>query len=115
MAEKTVQSYIDKCPPEVQAILKELRVLVTGTLDATTERMRYGAPVYFNRNGVEVIYLYGGRDHANLGFMRGALLDDPDGLLSGTGKIGRHIKIFPKKEFDVSKISRLIQQCDDQT
>ena len=31
--------------------------------------------------------------HANLGFYQGALLDDPAGLLEGTGKRMRHVKL----------------------
>lgn len=37
------------------------------------------------------IVLY--RGHVNLGFNRGAELDDPEGLLLGSGKIIRHVKI----------------------
>ena len=37
------------------------------------------------------IVLY--RGHVNLGFNRGAELGDPDGLLQGSGKIIRHLKV----------------------
>jgi hypothetical protein len=33
------------------------------------------------------------RDGVNLGVFRGASLDDPAGLLEGTGKVHRHVKI----------------------
>ena len=32
-------------------------------------------------------------NHVNLGFNQGAILDDPDGLLEGGGKLIRHIRI----------------------
>jgi hypothetical protein len=39
--------------------------------------------------------------HVNLGFLEGARLDDPDGVLEGEGKQMRHIKI--KKPEDLKK------------
>ena len=33
--------------------------------------------------------------HVNLGFIQGAILDDPDGLLVGSGNQFRHIKLIP--------------------
>jgi hypothetical protein len=38
-------------------------------------------------------YIAAHRSHVNLGFYRGASLDDPQGLLEGSGKNLRHIKI----------------------
>lgn len=31
--------------------------------------------------------------HVNVGFFRGAEIDDPDGPLEGTGKFMRHVKL----------------------
>src|SRR5438045_6097355 len=33
--------------------------------------------------------------HVNVGFFRGAEIDDPDHLLEGTGKLMRHVKLRP--------------------
>jgi hypothetical protein len=33
------------------------------------------------------------RDHVNFGFFRGAVLPDPEGVLEGTGKALRHMKL----------------------
>src|SRR4051794_25091655 len=33
--------------------------------------------------------------HVNVGFFRGAEIDDPDRLLEGTGKFMRHVKVRP--------------------
>jgi hypothetical protein len=38
----------------------------------------------------------------------GALLDDPAGLLEGTGKRGRHVKLRPGRELDAAALGRLI-------
>lgn len=35
------------------------------------------------------------KSHLNVGFFRGAELADPQGLLEGTGKFMRHVKLMP--------------------
>ena len=46
--------------------------------------------------------------HVNVGFFLGALLDDPDGLLEGTGKRMRHVKLRPGIETDHRALTALI-------
>ena len=46
--------------------------------------------------------------HVNVGFFRGAELTDPDGLLEGTGKFMRHVKLRPEGEVDAAALSKLI-------
>jgi hypothetical protein len=48
------------------------------------------------------------RDHANVGFFHGAALPDPAGLLQGTGKYMRHVKIEPGLALDESSLEALI-------
>jgi hypothetical protein len=46
--------------------------------------------------------------HVNVGFFFGALLDDPNRLLEGTGRRGRHVKLRPGREVDAAALGRLI-------
>jgi hypothetical protein len=46
--------------------------------------------------------------HANVGFFRGAELADPHGLLEGTGKLMRHVKLKPGKSHDTTALTYLI-------
>lgn len=46
--------------------------------------------------------------HCNIGFFHGAALDDPAGLLHGTGKRMRHVKLRWGEEADKSAIESLI-------
>lgn len=46
--------------------------------------------------------------HLNIGFFQGATLPDPAGLLIGTGKYMRHIKLFPDKPVNAPAIEALI-------
>ena len=49
------------------------------------------------------------RAHVNLGFFRGAEIADPDGLLEGTGKFMRHVKLGPDRDVDATALRQLIQ------
>ena len=46
--------------------------------------------------------------HVNVGFFRGAEIADPDGLLEGTGKFMRHVKLTPKRDVDARALMKLI-------
>jgi hypothetical protein len=46
--------------------------------------------------------------HVNVGFFRGAELSDPAGLLEGTGKCMRHVKVRPDTDVDARALAELI-------
>jgi hypothetical protein len=46
--------------------------------------------------------------HVNVGFFRGAELADPAGLLEGTGKFMRHVKLRPDRNVDPEALAKLI-------
>jgi hypothetical protein len=47
--------------------------------------------------------------HVNVGFFRGADLPDPYGLLEGTGKVMRHVKLGPGRRVEAAQLHRLIE------
>jgi hypothetical protein len=47
--------------------------------------------------------------HVNVGFFRGAEIDDPACLLEGTGKFMRHVKVRPGVDVDTAALTRLIE------
>jgi hypothetical protein len=49
------------------------------------------------------------RSHANVGFFQGAGLQDPAGLLEGTGKRMRHVKLRPEAALPDAALRRLIE------
>jgi hypothetical protein len=53
-------------------------------------------------------YVNAFRDHVNVGFFRGAQLDDPSGLLEGTGRFMRHVKLRPERAIDATALLKLI-------
>lgn len=46
--------------------------------------------------------------HVNVGFFRGAEIADPAGLLEGSGKYMRHVKLRPGRDVDGAALTKLV-------
>ncbi len=57
------------------------------------------------------VYIAPQTKHINLGLYHGASADDPDGILEGTGKKLRHVKIRTLAEAKATPIKRLIAEA----
>jgi len=71
------------------------------------ELMHDGCPVACIED-VPFAYVNAFKAHVNVGFFRGATLPDPAGLLEGTGKRMRHVKLKPGREVDSDALGDLI-------
>ena len=56
-------------------------------------------------------YVNAFKAHVNVGFFRGAELADPAGLLEGTGKYMRHVKLRPDDDIDAPALIKLIESA----
>lgn len=54
-------------------------------------------------------YVNAFKAHVNVGFFRGAEIADPAGLLEGTGKFMRHVKLRPGEDVDAAALGQLIE------
>jgi len=54
-------------------------------------------------------YVNAFKAHVNVGFFRGAEIADPEGLLEGTGKFMRHVKLRPERDVDTAALKKLIE------
>jgi hypothetical protein len=91
-----IEAFIGVQAPSVQPIIRRLREMVRTTLPELNEYLdRHDVIRYGHRSGMRdwVCSISGHRAHANLGFARGASLPDPAGLIEGTGKNLRHVKV----------------------
>ena len=60
-------------------------------------------------NGAAFAYVNAFTAHVNVGFFRGAELADPEGLLEGTGRFMRHVKLRPAEYVDATALKGLIR------
>ena len=109
---ETVDDYIGSRSAEVGPLLEDLRGFVHATLPSATEDMQYGVPVFFNAHGVPVVYLFGSKKHVNFGFLKSAELTDPDGILRGSGKPSKHIRVIPGRPIDEETLTEFVRQCE---
>jgi hypothetical protein len=75
--------------------------------DDVLELMHDGCPVVCV-DDAPFAYVNVFKSHTNVGFFHGADFDDPAGLLEGTGKRMRHVKVEPGSEPDSVALANLI-------
>jgi hypothetical protein len=86
-----VDEIIKKMSLAQQEIAHSLRALIRQAAPGLAESIKWGNACYSNGGNVCSIIPY--QSHVNLAFFRGAELDDPEGLLEGTGKAMRHVTV----------------------
>ena len=83
--------------PAVAPLVLALRDMVLKEAPGAAEHIYHGYVVgvvfTFTTPGKAFCHIAAYEKHVNLGFNKGALLDDSRGLLAGTGKKIRHIRI----------------------
>ena len=104
---------------QVQEIARRLRDLIVEVYPDVVEvpwpRQRIvGYGVGPKKMSEHFCYIGAHREHANLGFYYGAELPDPEGLMAGTGKKLRHIKVRDAEGIGQSSLRRYIQLALDE-
>jgi hypothetical protein len=88
-----IDGFFAKQPPELRAVLVELRKLVEEAAPDATSSIKWGMPVY-TLNGKMMSALGAHKAHVNLILAAPqGTFKDPDGLLEGESKLGRHLKL----------------------
>jgi hypothetical protein len=88
-----IDGFFVKQPPHLREILEALRELVEEVVPEAKASIKWGMPFY-SLDGVMMCAIAGHKAHVNL-ILAGApgVFDDPDGLLTGEAKGGRHLKL----------------------
>ena len=99
---------------EIRAIAYNLRALLAEIMPGLTEvpwghQKTVGYGVGPKKMSEHFCYLAPQKNHVNLGFMYGADLPDPEGLLEGNGKLMRHVKIKTREDAARPAIRNLIE------
>jgi hypothetical protein len=94
--------------PALRPIVRGVKQLVKRIAPKSRETLNsWGVPT-FEDKGPFCIYMVG-KHHVTLGFHSGALLEDPAGILEGTGKNIRHVKLRTKEDLERPGVAALIQ------
>jgi hypothetical protein len=94
-------------PVELQSIAQTWFAKMRQCGDDVRELMHDGCPTACVEDAA-FGYVDSFTSHVNVGFFFGAFMPDPAGLLQGTGKRMRHVKLHPDRSVNVSALSDLI-------
>jgi hypothetical protein len=102
-----VDIWLSDGPVELQSIAQKWFVGMRQCGDDVRELMHDGCPVACIEDA-PFGYVNSFKNHVNVGFFYGALLEDPAGLLEGSGKRMRHVKLRPGPELNTAALRDLI-------
>ena len=107
--EKTTESWMAGLEPNLRPIAEGLRQLILDACPELEESIKWGNPV-FEKSG-KVCYLAATKSYVSLGFFNGAALSDPDGVIEGTGKTIRHIKVRSPGDIQAQRVISWVREA----
>ena len=106
----SIEAWLNEQPDELGAIAGRWFEVMRGCGDDVRELLHDGHPTACVGDAA-FGYVNAFRVHVNVGFFRGAEIADPNGLLEGTGKFMRHVKLSPDRHVDTAGLKRLIERA----
>ena len=107
--QKTVDSWMEELDPPLREIAQTLRGLILQAVPDISESIKWGTPNYAKSGNV--CYLAANNGYINFGFFNGAGLNNPDGLIEGTGAKMRHIKVRRLEDIRPEVFASLVQEA----
>lgn len=104
-----VDRYLAELKPPQRAVACALRRLLLGA--GLEEKLMHGVPWFRGQQWVAAIVAHS--DHTNVEFYRGSSLRDPHGLLEGTGKNMRHVKLSEVPDVKAARLAALLRDAID--
>jgi hypothetical protein len=98
-----------KVLPEYHDIVAMLRALMRECAPDATERISYGLPMWIGK--WTLAWISPNKQGITFGFTFGQEFDDPYGLLKGTGRHARHVKIRKLADADQDALRDYIGQA----
>jgi hypothetical protein len=93
---------------ELGAIAKHWFAVMRDCGDDVRELLHDGHPTACVENAA-FAYVNAFTAHVNVGFFRGTEIADPEGLLDGTGRFMRHVKLSPNGNVNDQALMKLIR------
>lgn len=99
--------------PDILLLAVELQGLIntifpTAEISEDKDNIGYG----FGSGYKDLVFVISPfKEHVNLGIANGASLDDPHNLMSGKGKVHRHVKVKQSEQVNSPELRDLMQQA----
>ena len=110
-ADPRVDAYIDALPDWQQSICREVRELVHAADPEVSETIKRTRQPYFTLQG-NVCALLATKDHVNVFLYDGAIVPDPEGIITGghDNQTARTIALYRNETINVPAFSDMITQ-----
>ncbi len=102
-----IETWLRQQPEELGAIAREWFEVMRECGDDVRELLHDGHPTACIGDAA-FGYVNVFTAHVNVGFFRGSELADPHGILEGTGKLMRHVKLKPGQPGNTTALTYLI-------
>ena len=103
-----INEYLETKDVRLQEVIRRLRILMKKLIPDVVEGVNpWRIPTFYVNE--QMCYLRVGLKHITFGFFWGTSLDDPEGLLEGTGKNLRHVKLRTIDDLNKDGLKELIQ------
>jgi len=117
MTQPTLDEFLSSYTLEVQALVMQTRAVVLEVLSGAEEQVDPPSKIiaygYGKRYADLVCAIAPYKSYVNLIFAKGARLPDPEGLLTGTGKHARHVKIRSAEDVVRPGVKALIEAAKE--
>jgi len=111
--------FLSAYPPRIRSLALELRALVCELVPSAVEEIDRPARLlgysYDRTYRTTICVIMPLKAAVNLGLARGVDLPDPAGLLTGTGKRARHVKITSSEQVRCPALRALLEAAADIT
>src|SRR5262245_58388687 len=105
-----IDAWIGQRPAPLAALAERWFARMRACGDDVRELLHDGHPTACVADAA-FAYVNAFTSHVNVGFFLGAELSDPHGLLEGTGRFMRHVKLRPEHPLDADALEDLIQDA----
>lgn len=105
-----IEIWMEKQPEALSAIARGWFEVMRGCGGDVRELLHDGHPTACV-DDAGFAYVNAFQAHVNVGFFRGADLADPEGLLEGSGRFMRHVKLRPGQALKVAALTKLIESA----
>lgn len=101
-------------PPAIQHLARDCRALIREVLPQVVEvvwprQKTAGYGTGPKKSTEQFCWITPHTEHVTFGFYYGAELPDPDGILTGTGRLMRHVKISQPADLDNPALRTLVE------
>ena len=110
-AQIPVSEYVRKVPAELRPTLQAARKTIKAIAPQAQETAWRVWPIRYRQGDLYVVAVGNYPRWISVFFFRGGELEDPDGVLEGSGKLMRHIKLRDPKQASAPAVKKMLRQA----